>query len=394
MSIAIDCTFFGHNEAKSKKLSLSTSIFTADILDAFAKMGLADNFVLFVNYNHTSFFRERFPKYKLCVLSFLPLTIANKISGGRFKGTKYLKKLGVFKRKAEKDGFTAIWFPYCVDYTFVKTKLPSLCTIHDIYRVHRSGKNGWTFITDENCMLTTVSDYTKNDITKTFALDESRTASISKIPNSIVFDVSKQQSIASLEGKKYILDLNAYIDKKNPMTLLKAFNLVKNNEKIKEEKLVFCGGYKDENVFAEMQGFITRNGLNNRVELLFRVTDEERNWLLTQAGLFVTPSLFEGFGRTPVEAAICRRPVISTKETSLFEATMGLCNYVENATDENELAKLILEKLNNPDSEENLSEIAEKLKSNYEPENLARKYWEKLMAIRCLQKANGSSITE
>ena len=351
MTIAIDCTFFGHAEAKSKKLSLSTSIFTADILDAFAKMGLADNFVLFVNYNHADFFRERFPEYKLCVLSFFPLTLANKITGGRFKGTKYLKKIGIFKRKAEKGGFSAIWFPYCVDYTFVKTKLPSICTIHDIYRVHRNGKDGWNFITDENCTLTTVSDYTKNDIIKTFTLDESRAKSITKIPNSIIFYVSKKKEIASLSGKKYILDINAYIDKKNPMTLLKAFNLIKDNENIKEEKLVFCGGYKDENVFAEMQDFIAKNGLSDRVELLFRVTDEERNWLLTNANLFVTPSLFEGFGRTPVEAAICNRPVISTKETSLFEATMGLCSYVENATDENELAKLILEKLNNPDSE-------------------------------------------
>lgn len=372
MQIAIDCTFFGHEEARTHKLSLSTSIFTADILDAFARMGKADNFVLFVNYNHEAFFKERFPQYELCVLHYLPLTLANKLTGGKFKGTKYLKKLGIFKRMAEKK-CSAIWFPYCVDYTFVKTKLPSLCTIHDIYRVHRNGKDGWCFITDKNCTLTTVSDYTKNDIIKTFALDEKRASSITKIPNSIVFDVSKQSEIADLAEKKYILDLNAYIDKKNPMTLLKAFNLIKNNIK---EYLVFCGGYKNETVFAEMNAFVAENGLSERVKMLFRVSDEERNWLLTHASLFVTPSLFEGFGRTPVEAAICKIPVISTKETSLFEATMGLCSYVENSKDEKELSALMKEKLNNLDSEEKLSEIAKTLTKNYEPENLAKKYWE------------------
>ncbi len=372
MNIAIDCTAFGHKEAKDKKLSLSTSIFTADILDAFASLGLAEHFTLFVNYNHESFFRNRFPQYKLCVLRFFPLTVANILSGGNFKGTKYLKKLGFFKRSAEKGRFDAIWFPYCVDYTFVKTKLPSLCTIHDIYPVHRNGKTGWDFVTDDKCQLTTVSDYTKNDIIKTFTLDEKRASSITKIPNSIVFDVSKQSEIADLSGKKYILDLNAYIDKKNPMTLLKAFNLIKNNIK---EDLVFCGGYKDENVFAEMLNFIKKNDLNSRVKMLFRVSDEERNWLLTHASLFVTPSLFEGFGRTPVEAAICKIPVISTKKTSLFEATMGLCNYAENAKDEKELAALIKEKLNNPDRIEKLSEITDKLKSNYNPSELAKKYW-------------------
>ena len=371
MQVAIDCTFFGHNEAKSKKLSLSTSIFTADILEAFVKLGLSEHFTLFVNYNHEEFFRKLFPKFKLKVLKFFPLTLANKLTKGKFKGTKYLKKLGFFRRAVEKKGFDAIWFPYCVDYTFVKTNLPALCTIHDIYPVHRNGKSGWDFITDKKCSLTTVSDYTKNDIIKTFSLEEERASKIVKIPNSIIFDVSKQSEIKNLARKKYILDLNAYIEKKNPMTLLKAFNLIKENI---EETLVFCGGYKDEGVFEAMRTFISQNNLSDRVQLLFRVTDEERNWLLTHASLFVTPSLFEGFGRTPVEAAICKIPVISTKETSLYEATLGLCNYVENAKDEGELAGLILKKLENPDSENKLSEIAGILKENYAPKQLANSY--------------------
>ncbi len=376
--IAIDCTFFGHEEARAKKLSLSTSIFTADILDAFVSLGLSDNFTLLVNYNHKEFFKERFPNYKLCVLKFFPLGIANKITGGKFKGTKYLKKLGFFRHAASKKKYDAIWFPYCVDYTFVKTTLPSLCTIHDIYPVHRNGKDGWNFITDKNCTLTTVSDYTKNDIIKTFALDEQRATNIKKIPNSIVFDVSKQSEIQNLSGKKYILDLNAYIEKKNPMTLLKAF--AKISSKI-DATLVFCGGYKEDSVFEGMKTFISQNNLTDRVQMLFRVTDEERNWLLTHADLFVTPSLFEGFGRTPVEAAICNIPVISTKETSLYEATMGLCNYVENSTDENELADLIEKKLEKPDSKDKLAEIADTLKENYKPENLAKEYVEKFSTL-------------
>ena len=221
MQIAIDCIFSAIMRLQQKKLSLSTSIFTADILDAFVRLGLAGNFTLFVNYNHADFFCERFPQFKLKVLRFFPLTIANKLTGGRFKGTKYLKKLGIFKRAVKKGGFDSIWFPYCVDYTFVQTTLPALCTIHDIYPVHRNGKSGWDFIKNENCTLTTVSNYTKNDIIGTFGLDEARANSITKIPNSIVFDVSKKQEIKELSGKRYILDLNAYIEKKDPSHALK-----------------------------------------------------------------------------------------------------------------------------------------------------------------------------
>ena len=151
-----------------------------------------------------------------------------------------------------------------------------------------------------------------------------------------MFNVSRQQKVPEIEQKKYILDLNAYIEKKNPMTLLKAFNLIKDKTDL---NLVFCGGYKEDSIWNKMQEYMQANQISSRIKLLFRVKDEERNWLLANAALFVTPSLFEGFGRTPVEAAICKIPVISTKETSLFEATQGLCNYVENATDEKELGK-------------------------------------------------------
>ena len=112
---------------------------------------------------------------------------------------------------------------------------------------------------------------------------------------------------------------------------------------IYEEKtdydLVFCGGYKDEAIFNEMVLFIEQNNLKNRVKLFIRIPTANRNWLLKNAKLFVTPSLYEGFGRTPVEAAMCRVSVISTKETSLFDATMGLVNYVENAKDENIISR-------------------------------------------------------
>jgi len=372
MKIAIDCTFFGHKEAEKQKLSLSTSIFTADILDAFVNLQLSKSFVLLVNYNQEAFFRKKFPQYKLEVLRFLPLTLANKITKGLFKGTKYLKKLGIFKKIAIKNKFDAIWFPYCVDYTFTKTNIPSLCTIHDIYRVHKNGKSGWDFINDENCILTTVSDYTKNDIVKTFSLNEKKANAIIKIPNSICFDVSKQKAIPFLQKKKFMLDLNAYIDKKNPMTLLKAYNLIKEKT---DAALVFCGGYKDDILFSQMQSFISQNNLKEKVFLLFCVTDEERNWLITNAALFITPSLYEGFGRTPVEAAICKVPVISTKETSLYEATMGLCDYVDSANDETELANLILKRLKYPPSTKKLDQISSKLSENYNRDALAKKYW-------------------
>ena len=367
----IDTTFFAHSEAKNKKLTYSTSIFTADLLDAFCQLGMSDKFCLLVNFNHLDFFRERFPDYKIIAAKWWPVTLLHKLTKGKKTANRLIKSSGAFRKIAEKSGADAIWFPYAMNETFVRTKLKTFATIHDIYRIHNGTKKESEifrrFINDESVSLISISNYTKNDIVKTTGCKKN----IPVIPNSIVFDVSKQQTIPELTSKKYILDLNAYVSKKNPMTLLKAYCMIKDRTDL---ELVFCGGYKEESIWNEMHQYIETNSLSNRVKMLFRVTDEERNWLLTNAALFVTPSLFEGFGRTPVEAAICRIPVISTKETSLFEATQGLCSYVENPADEKELASLLLEKINSPDSSEKLVQISEQLSETYKAKNCAEKY--------------------
>lgn len=369
--ILVDTTFFAHTEAKNKKLTYSTSIFTADLLDAFAALGMSDKFCLIVNFNHLDFFKERFPSYKIISAHWWPVTLLYKLTKGRKTANRLIKKSGAFRRIAEKSGADALWFPYSMNETFVKTKLKTFATVHDIFRIHHGTKKEaeifTRFINDESVSLITISNYTKNDIIKTTGC----TKNIPVIPNSIKFDISSQTKIPELTEKKYILDLNAYVSKKNPMTLLKAYNIIKDRTHL---ELVFCGGYMEDSLWNEMHQYINENKLSRKVKMLFRVTDEERNWLLANAALFVTPSLFEGFGRTPVEAAICKIPVISTKETSLFEATQGLCSYVENPTDEKELAALLLEKIKTPDSAEKLTQISEKLSETYKAENCAGKY--------------------
>lgn len=371
--IAVDTTFFAHSEAENKKLTYSTSIFTADLLDAFARLGQADKFILIVNFNHLEFFKERFPSYRIAVSKWRPVTLLYTLTKGRKTANKLIKRFGAFKKIAEKCGADAIWFPYAMNETFIRTKLKTFATVHDIYRIHhgteKQAEKFKSFIQDSTTQLFSVSEYTKNDIINTTGCKKD----ISVIPNSVVFDFSAQKRIEGIEHKKYILDLNAYISKKNPLTLLKAFNLIKEKTDL---SLVFCGGYKDDKVFNELENFIKENDLTSRVKLLLRVSDEERNFLLANAAVFVTPSLFEGFGRTPVEAAVCKIPVVSTKETSLFEATQGLCRYVENAVDEKEFADILLDLIQNPPSLSELEEISKKLSVLYNPENCAEKYLE------------------
>lgn len=72
-------------------------------------------------------------------------------------------------------------------------------------------------------------------------------------------------------------------------------------------------------MFPPVEGLVASRGLEGRVRLLGRVSDEERRWLYQAAMACVTPSSYEGFGLTPLEAMACGVPVIASNAASFPE---------------------------------------------------------------------------
>ena len=77
----------------------------------------------------------------------------------------------------------------------------------------------------------------------------------------------------------------------------------------------------------------------------------------------------EGFGFTPIEAAIQETTVLTTSVTSLKETTMGLLNYIDNPMDDTEYADKILNIIETKTSQNNLSQDRDCLLSKYSIEN-------------------------
>jgi len=166
-----------------------------------------------------------------------------------------------------------------------------------------------------------------------------------------------------------ILALNVNYPHKNAITLLRAYNKIKN--KI-SDKLIIAGKFNNRQCLA----YIKDKDLTKDVLLTGYLKQEELQELMGQARLFVNPSLYEGFGMTPIEAIIRGVPTLVYKETASYETTLGLCEYYEKGTDEDELAAKMLEILKSPVDIDVLQKKSDILAKEYNYQNIANKYWQ------------------
>lgn len=211
----------------------------------------------------------------------------------------------------------------------------------------------------------TISNYVKKDIEEIYPFIDKN--NIYVVGNPV--EVPELENVffnINIEGK-YILSVNSFEKWKNHITLLKAFLRIKN--KIKHNLILI--GYGDVN---KIKSFITENNLDNRVKIKQHITDEELYAYYKNASLFVNTSLFEGFGRSNIEAGLMKIPVLTSKEMSLKDVSFGLLNYFEPATNDFILAKRILWCLEeNRFSTQYLENIREKFKNEYNKKNIASK---------------------
>lgn len=348
------------------------------IIDGLSNGNKDYEIVLFVNENLKQSFEQNFPEYKIVSVKFL-------LSSSRY--TRRLNTLNIIKKvknqAINKEKCDLIIYPYINKYVAIMDNAKKVITIHDLIPldlIEDKTSSRYLRLKKENVdimnktdNIVSISEYTKKELLK---INPNFKGEITVIPNSIekLKENSKDVKDIIKSDMPYIFSINSFFKHKNQITLVKAF------EKIKDKiphKLVLVGRPElasPISAYNEVIDYIQKNNLEDRIDVLSYISDENRNALFYNTDLFVTTSMQEGFGRTPVEAAICKVPVISTRETSLPEATMNEVYYYENATDENELAEKMLEVLNNKPSKERLEEISKKLEEEYSEENIAKKF--------------------
>lgn len=208
-----------------------------------------------------------------------------------------------------------------------------------------------------------ISDYDKNDISTYYPKYAHK---VCRIYDPII---TENINLVRKSHKHYICAMNVQFHHKNTITLIKAFELIRN--KI-DYKLVLIGNVPDRVKY--LKEYVNEHHLSENVIFTGFASDELVDQLLSECVLYVNPSLYEGFGMTAVEAVIKKIPTLLSGIPVHREVTMGKATYYDDLQNPDALAEAILGCLRNPPSEQELEIAREMLIDTYDYRNIANQY--------------------
>lgn len=230
-------------------------------------------------------------------------------------------------------------------------------------------------------LITTVSKYSADSIIKHYKISPQK---IKVIPNGIssdffvdydendLPDVTKKYNL-----NKYILGINRIEPRKNHISLLKSY--VELALWKKDIKLVLIG--RQDIKVPELESYLNHLPAHVQKNILWlrNVNFTELLSFYKNASLFVYPSIAEGFGIPPLEAAALKTKTLCSNATAMADFSF-FGNDLFDPTNIKELSHKILTKL----EENNITrrnEIAHIIRDNYKWENIASDFASTVYAL-------------
>ncbi len=234
---------------------------------------------------------------------------------------------------AHAAGVDIFHIPYFAPPLLPRT--PTIVTIHDVIPMrlplYQSGAKVKAYIqlvsraAHMAAMIITVSQHAKKDIIDALKLPEERIRVIYEAAGDEYHPITDIQVLAAARKKyglneRYIFYLGGLDQRKNVPQLVRAFAHL--YRQIGDPKLqLLVAGNPDQRsgpLFPDPRPVAADLGMTGQI--IYRFIDEEdKAAIYSGASVFVFPSLYEGFGLTPLEAMSCGTPVVCSNRTSLPE---------------------------------------------------------------------------
>lgn len=324
-----------------------TYSYIKNILDGLSTVDVGNKvFYLYVSRDNQRFFEEYHGNNKFVI----KVCNTNSISQWRRIMWENLH----INRLTEEDNLDVWFVPVFSRPIMLSKKTLNVTVIHDLISMHYLENYSkmralyfwvsWRLDVRFSNKIITISDFCKRDIIQRLGAKINK---IEVIYNPIIIKESETkfstlQKKYGIEKQKYLYTVSSLAKHKNLITIIKMLRLLKDtNESV---KLVITGVIDNDH---DILSFVENNGLKDNVIYTGRISDSIRDCLYDNCKVFLFPSVFEGFGMPAIEAMQRNIPVITTKETALYEVTQGEAFYVDNPYDENEWFQKLLEVFSN-----------------------------------------------
>lgn len=257
-------------------------------------------------------------------------------------------------RALARDRITVFLSPYYKGP--VRAPCPVVLTIHDLYFINYPGRHrpvyeaivtraARTYAARATAVISD-SEYSKREIVARLGV---RAAKVSVIPVALGGEFKPASLTAAARARyaltsPYVLYVGNFNPHKNIPRLIRGFALLPGPVRSRHS-LVLAGGYGDGR--PELARLAESLGLTDRVIFSGRVEDADLPALYSEAAVYVTPSLEEGFGSTVLEAMACGAPVITSNRAALPEV-VGDAGLLFDAEHERDLASLLTRVLSDP----------------------------------------------
>jgi len=234
---------------------------------------------------------------------------------------------------ARQAGVDLFHIPYFAPPLLPRT--PTIVTIHDVIPLRLPSYQAGTGVkaymqlvsraAHRAAMIITVSQHAKQDIMDALKLSAERIRVTYEAAGEEYRPVIEPDILAVARtryglGKHYILYLGGLDQRKNVPQLVRAFAHLYARIGNPELQLLIAGNPDKQSgpLFPDPRPVAADLGMAGQIIYRF-IEEEDKPAIYSGAKLFVFPSLYEGFGLTPLEAMSCGTPVVCSNRTSLPE---------------------------------------------------------------------------
>ena len=255
---------------------------------------------------------------------------------------------------------------------------PSVVVVHDLtIKVHPEWFSGdrrfrfdgifWREVKRAERIIT-VSKHSKGDIVQVLGVDPERVVVIPEAAEDFFRPVQDESLLKGIRerygvGEGFIFTAGSIHTRRNLERLIEAVSGAERRLD-SDLQLLILGKPAPFSPPVDIPGTVSRCGLEGRVVRLPYVSDEDLLLLYNACGLFVYPSLYEGFGLSVVEAMACGTPVACSNTTSLPEVAGDAALYFDPECAE-EMAEAIARALGDKELAAKLSEAGKERASRF-----------------------------